>query len=97
MKELRCAPHQRCRETAALIGAELGLDPIEDERLHISRRFDLPEVDRCLVWVAHSNNIPGALERAGVSCHDCGHASIWMVEFDQDGLIVRADYREPGD
>jgi phosphohistidine phosphatase SixA len=93
--ELRCATHERCRETAALIGVELGLEPILDDRLHIARRFDLPDVAGRVVWVAHSNNIPGALARAGVSGHACGHASVWSVEVDLDGRVVRADYYEP--
>jgi 8-oxo-dGTP diphosphatase len=95
INELRCAPHERCRETAALIGVELGLDPLVDDRLHIARRFDLPDVTGRVVWVAHSNNIPGALARAGVSCHVCGHASVWTADLDLDGMVVRADYYEP--
>jgi hypothetical protein len=93
--ELRSAPHRRCVETAELIGRELGLTPIVDPQLHISRRFDLACPAGVAIWVAHSNNIPGALHRAGFECHVCGLASIWRVDFDDSGSPAQTTYKEP--
>ncbi|MBX3458330.1 MAG: histidine phosphatase family protein [Planctomycetes bacterium] len=93
--ELRSAPHRRCVETAELIGQLLGLKPVIDESLHIARRFDLPQMEGTAIWVAHSNNIPGALERAGIDCHACDHAGAWRVDFDDEGGISGASYLQP--
>jgi hypothetical protein len=93
--ELRCAPHRRCVETAEIIGEQIGLTPQPDDALHISRSFDLPEVQGIMVWVAHSNNIPGALFRAGVQATRCGMASAWQVETDDTGKVTKATYFEP--
>lgn len=92
---LRSAPHRRCVETAELIGKILGLTPVVDESLHIARRFELPRLAGVAIWVAHSNNIPGALERAGIDCHACGHASAWHIELDDDSHVMQARYFEP--
>lgn len=93
--ELRSAPHRRCLETAELIGKVLGLTPVIDESLHIARRFELPRLSGVAIWVAHSNNIPGALERAGIACHACDHASAWHIELDDAGQVTQARYFEP--
>lgn len=93
--QLRTAPHRRCVETAELIGKALGLQPVIDENLHIARRFDLPRLEGTAIWVAHSNNIPGALERAGIDCQACDHASAWRVDFLDDGGISEAGYTRP--
>jgi hypothetical protein len=93
--ELRSAPHRRCMETAAIIGAELGLEPAPEQALHIARAFDLPKVHGVMVWVAHSNNIPGALFGAGVQATRCGMASAWQVETDEAGNVLSATYHEP--
>lgn len=91
--ELLSAPHRRCVETAERIGEVLGLSVQIDRRLHIAKSFNLTEADYTRLWVAHSNNIPGALIRAGIPCHACGHASVWRVSFGPGE--ARADYVEP--
>lgn len=91
---LRCAPHRRCVETAELIGSAIGLSAHVDTRLHIAKSFDFAEADQGSIWVAHSNNIPGALARAGVVCDACGHASVWKVSFHENGGVT-AEYFEP--
>ena len=93
--ELRCAPHRRCRQTAEEIGNACGLEPIQDEGLHIARSFRVAKPTGTAVWVSHSNNIPGAVAALGVPCHTCGHASAWVLEFDDSGQVVRYEYIEP--
>ena len=93
--DLRTAPHQRCRQTAAAIGEVLGLEPVIDEKLHIARSFGVPEVKGVMVWVAHSNNIPGALHGLGVPGYRCGHASAWRLVFDDSGKLESYSYVEP--
>ena len=90
--ELRTAPHLRCVQTAQAIGQALGLEPMVDESLHIARDFTVPVEPGIHVWVAHSNNIPGALEALGVVCNACGHASAWRVELDDAGNVIDAGY-----
>ncbi|MCB9894739.1 MAG: histidine phosphatase family protein [Planctomycetes bacterium] len=93
--ELRTAPHQRCRQTAAELGQVLGIKPEVDDRLHIARSFRVTIPPDVAVWVSHSNNIPGALEALGVPCNACGHASAWVVKFDDAGEVASYDYIEP--
>ena len=83
------------RQTAAAIGEVLGLEPVIDEKLHIARSFGVPEVKGVMVWVAHSNNIPGALHGLGVPGYRCGHASAWRLEFDDSGKLESYSYVEP--
>jgi 8-oxo-(d)GTP phosphatase len=87
---LICAPHARCVETAQLIGVPMKLAPIVDSKLHIARHFQIAPRDNVEIWVAHSNNIPDAIEAHGVSCHACGHASAWQLDFLPDGQVAAA-------
>ena len=93
--ELRTAPHERCRQTADAIGKALGMTPLVDDQLSIARNFDVPEVRGTLVWVAHSNNIPGATHRLGIPGYRCGHASAWKLDFDDNGKLEKFSYFEP--
>jgi broad specificity phosphatase PhoE len=93
--ELRSAPHERCRQTAAAIGKALGLEPLIDETLHIARSFTVQNAEGVKVWVAHSNNIPGAILALGVPGYRCAHASAWQLEFDETGKLERFSYIEP--
>jgi len=93
--ELRTAPHARCRETAEIIGRAVGTEPQVDESLHIARAFRIQAVSGVEVWVAHSNNIPDALNQAGVKGWRCGMASAWRVDFDDAGNVVAATYFDP--
>lgn len=93
--DFRCAPHQRCRETAEIIGEALGMQPEVDDRLHIARGFTVDVTEGTSVWVAHSNNIPDAVHALGVRPHHCGHASAWKLELDDEGQLVSSEYIEP--
>jgi phosphohistidine phosphatase SixA len=93
--ELLTAPHARCRETAEVIGQAIGLSPVVERALHISRAFGVNNVAGSAVWVAHSNNIPGALRVLAVPCYACGHASAWRVELDDAGNVTTYAYLEP--
>jgi hypothetical protein len=85
----------RCRETAEIIGESLRLKPVIERALHIARAFGVNQVEGTEVWVAHSNNIPGALRVLDVPCYACGHASAWKVELDEQGNAVTHEYIEP--
>jgi hypothetical protein len=85
----------RCRETAEFIGAAIGLTPVVEKSLHIARAFGVNQVKGAAVWVAHSNNIPGALRVLDVPCFACGHASAWRVELDEMGNAKEHEYIEP--
>ena len=95
IRELRTAPHLRCRETAELIGEALGIAPRVDPALHIARSFLVEPPAHNAVWVAHSNNIPDAVEALGANCNACGHASAWALELDETGQLVSATYTNP--
>ena len=93
--ELLSAPHARCRETAEIIGKAIGLMPVTEKALHIARTFGVNLAEGTAVWVAHSNNIPGALRVLDVPCYACSHASAWKIELDERGNAVSHDYIEP--
>lgn len=95
VRQLRTAPHLRCRETAELIGTALGLTPQADPGLHIAQSFEVGAPAETSAWVAHSNNIPDAVEALGARCYACGHASAWALELDDAGVLLRATYIEP--
>jgi len=92
---LLSAPHQRCRQTAEAIGKLLGLSPSIDEKLHIARSFEVQGITENCAWVAHSNNIPGAIEELGLRCDACGHASAWALTLDDAGSVIRHEYIQP--
>jgi hypothetical protein len=89
------APHVRCRETAEIIAEAVGLKPMVERALHIARAFGVNQVEGTEVWVAHSNNIPGALRVLDIPCFACGHASAWKVVLDDQGNAVAHEYIEP--
>ena len=93
--DFRTAPHQRCRQTAAEIATRLGVEPVEDDGLHIASSFRIPALDANSIWVSHSNNIPGAVAALGVPCYACGHASAWRLDFDDAGKLTKYEYIEP--
>jgi broad specificity phosphatase PhoE len=93
--DFRTAPHQRCRQTAEEIGKALGMQPELDDKLHIARSFRVKDLQGVTVWVAHSNNIPGALMHLGVPCNACGHASAWVVRLSEEGRVESYEYIEP--
>ena len=93
--DFRTASHRRCRQTAEAIADALGMQPTVDAQLHISQSFLIPEVQGTMVWVAHSNNIPGAIHQLGVPGYRCGHASAWKLDFAPDGKLVQSTYIEP--
>jgi hypothetical protein len=93
--ELRTAPHLRCVQTAEAIAEALDLTPIVDDALHIARDFSVPRLEGTHVWVAHSNNIPGAMVDLGLICKACGHASAWRIDFADSGEVTGATYIEP--
>jgi hypothetical protein len=95
VRQVLTAPHMRCRETAEIIGETLGVKPVVERALHIARAFGVNQVEGTEVWVAHSNNIPGALRVLDVPCFGCGHASAWKVELDEHGNAVSSEYIEP--
>jgi 8-oxo-dGTP diphosphatase len=86
------SPYLRCLETAQVIAKSLKLEPKIALELHIASGFDVSPTEGAVICVAHSNNIPVALDRAGVSCHACGHASCWQVELDEELRVTRAQY-----
>ena len=90
--ELLSSPLARCLQTAQAIAQELGLQVAIDESLHIARVFQAQPDGISRVYVAHSNNIPVALDQLGGDCHACGHASCWTVELDEQGKVLRAEY-----
>lgn len=90
--EVLSSPLRRCMETAQAIAQELGLAVKVDQSLHIAQVFDVGRDGATRVYVAHSNNIPVALEQLGVDCHACGHACCWTVELDTTGKVQRAEY-----
>ncbi|MBE7492987.1 MAG: histidine phosphatase family protein [Planctomycetes bacterium] len=93
--EVFSSPHARCRETAEIIAQALGVKATVDDRLHIASSFVAQAGVGPRVYVAHSNNIPVALDELGVDCHACAHASCWVVELDATGRVLRADYVTP--
>lgn len=91
--EIRCSPYQRARETAKILADSLGINPTVDENLAIGGRFDMPAIEAgTYVFVSHTEVIPTALGRAGVPCHDCGHASVWRLELDDKGNVTKFRY-----
>lgn len=93
--ELLTAPHVRCRETAEIIGEAVGRKPVVERALHIARSFGVNQIRGTAVWVAHSNNIPGALRVLDVACYACSHASAWKVDLDEQGNAIANEYIEP--
>lgn len=93
--DFRTASHLRCRQTAEAIGQALSRQPVVDAQLHISRSFRIPKVEGIMIWVAHSNNIPGAINQMGVPGYRCGHASAWKLEFAPDASLLQSSYIEP--
>lgn len=93
--DFRTAPHQRCRQTAEEIGNVLGIEPRIDNALHIARSFRVGPLTGTAVWVAHSNNIPGAVLKLGVPCNSCSHASAWLLHLDEHGKVTGHEYIEP--
>lgn len=89
------SPLVRCVETAEIIGKAAGVTPEVDERLHIWNHFEITSVEGTQAWVAHSNNIPDAVYRKGVSCTSCAHASAWRLDFDESGNVAGHEYILP--
>ncbi|MBK9976249.1 MAG: histidine phosphatase family protein [Planctomycetes bacterium] len=90
--EVLSSPLARCLQTAQVIAQELGLQVAVDDSLHIARVFQAQPDGISRVYVAHSNNIPVALDQLGVDCNACGHASCWTVDLDEQGKVLRAEY-----
>ena len=93
--DFRCAPHQRCVETAEIIGRALNAEPELDDRLHIARSFEVELSGDISIWIAHSNNIPDAIYALGAPANRCGHASAWKLTLTHEGQLKSAEYIEP--
>lgn len=94
-REVLTSPYTRCRETADIIAECLGVVAMPTPSLHIASGFRVQAADLPRVYVAHSNNIPVALEGLGVDCDACGHGSCWIVELDPKGRAVHSEYVRP--
>lgn len=93
--QIRTSPLARCRATVEPLAAARGLELAEHPELAVGRRFALPREAGAIVVCAHSDNIPAALEAAGISCHSCRQASIWRVVLDRTGAVLEYAYFEP--
>jgi len=89
------SPYARCQQTAEIIAKAIGLKPELRQELHIAHSFRAEGANDPQIYVAHSNNIPVALDALGIDCHACGHASCWTVMLDGQGKVVSAEYLRP--
>lgn len=92
--QVRTSPALRCRETVEPLCQRLGVECVVDHDLMEGGQIDLPSDPGTYVICAHGDNIPALLDDLHIEWSDCRKASVWRLDFDQNGTLIGATYTE---
>lgn len=94
IQQIYSSEADRCIATVAILAKRLGLEVQVAPRYTAGSPFTLPRSSDNIVICAHGDNIPQLLGDLGLNAWKCAKASVWELELDDQGALLRAEYTD---